>query len=64
MPSVEVGVDALMAIVIVSLLAIQRRHRIRGDSEPAAVSLATGAILGLAVVFAVAVVIGRVAATG
>ena len=64
MPSVEIGVDALMAIVIVSLLAIQRRHRIRGDAEPAAVSLATGAILGLAVVFAVAVVIGRVAATG
>jgi len=63
-PSVEVGVDALMAIVIVSLLAIQRRDRIRGDAEPAAVSLATGAILGLAVVFAVAVVIGRVAATG
>ena len=63
MPSVEAGIDALVAIVIVSLLAIQRRHRIRGDGEPAAVSLATGAILGLATVFAVAFVISRFVAT-
>ena len=56
-PSVEVGFDALLAIVILSLLAIQRRHRIRGETEPVAVSLATGAILGLASVVAVALVI-------
>ena len=62
MPSVEVGFDALLAIVILSLLAIQRRHRIRGETEPVAVSLATGAMLGLATVFSVAFVISRVAA--
>jgi hypothetical protein len=62
-PSLEVGVDAAFAIVIVSLLAILRRHRLRGDAEPTAVSLATGAVLGLATVFAVAFVISWVIAT-
>jgi uncharacterized membrane protein len=59
-PSAEVGVDALIAIVILALLAIQRRHRIRGETEPIAVSLATGAVLGLATFFAAAVVISWV----
>jgi hypothetical protein len=61
-PSAEVGVDALVAIVIVSLLAIQRRHRIRGDHEPIAISMATGAVLGVATVFGVAFLIHWVVA--
>ena len=63
MPSAEVGIDALVAIVIVSLLAVQRRHRMRGDAEPIAVSVATGAVLGVATVFAAAVLIQWVVAT-
>ena len=63
MPSAEVGIDALVAIVIVSLLAVQRRHRMRGDVEPIAVSVATGAVLGVATVFAAAVLIQWVVAT-
>jgi len=62
-PSAEVGIDALVAIVIVSLLAVQRRHRMRGDVEPIAVSVATGAVLGVATVFAAAVLIQWVVAT-
>jgi hypothetical protein len=47
MPSVEAGIDALIAVAIVSLLAIRRRDRIDGTVEPAAVSVATGVILGI-----------------
>jgi hypothetical protein len=56
LPSIEVAIDVLLVITIVSLLAIQRRHRIKGDAEPIAVSVATGAILGLVTVFAAALV--------
>jgi hypothetical protein len=62
-PSVEVVLDALVAIVIVSLLALQRRHRIRGDAEPIAVSVATGAVLGLIAVFGGAFVISWIFAS-
>ena len=47
MPSVEAGIDALIAVAIVSLLAIRRRNRIDGTVEPAAVSVATGIVLGI-----------------
>jgi hypothetical protein len=46
-PSVEAGFDALIAVAIVSVLAIRRRNRIDGTVEPVAVSLATGIVLGI-----------------
>jgi hypothetical protein len=46
-PSFEAAFDALIAIAIVSVLAIRRRHRIAGTVEPVAVSVATGVVLGL-----------------
>ena len=57
MPSLEVVLDGLVAIVIVSLLVVRRRHRINGDVEPIAISVATGAVLGLVTVFGGALVI-------
>jgi hypothetical protein len=47
MPSAEAGFDALIAVAIVSLLAIQRRNRINGTAEPVAVDVATGIVLGI-----------------
>jgi hypothetical protein len=46
-PSVEIAFDAFIAVAIVSLLAIRRRHRINRTVEPVAVSVATGVVLGL-----------------
>jgi hypothetical protein len=46
-PSVEIAFDALIAIAIVSVLAIRRDHRNAGTVEPVAVSVATGVVLGL-----------------
>jgi hypothetical protein len=60
-PSLEVGLDAALAIGIVALLAITRRHRIRGDAGPIAVSLATGAVLGFMAVMGLAFMISWVA---
>jgi hypothetical protein len=41
-PSAEIAFLGLVAIAIVSLLAIRRQHWITGEPEPIAVSLATG----------------------
>jgi hypothetical protein len=46
-PGLEAAFDTLIAVAIVSLLAIRRRHRIDGTIEPVAVSVAIGVILGL-----------------
>lgn len=63
MPSVEIAFDLALAIGIVALLAIIRRHRIRGDVEPIAVSLATGAVLGFMTVMGLAFAASWVAGT-
>ena len=47
MPAVEIAFDALVAIAIVSVLAICRRHRIAGTVQPVKVIVATGVVLGL-----------------
>jgi hypothetical protein len=46
-PSVEAAFDALLAVAIVSLLVLRRRHRIRGTVEPVTASVATGVVLGI-----------------
>ena len=61
MPSLEIGFDAALGIGIVALLAISRRHRIRGDAEPIAVSLATWAVLGFMTVMGLALLVSWVA---
>ena len=50
MPGLEAAFDTLIAVAIVSLLAIRRRHRIDGTIEPVAVSVATGVVLGFVTV--------------
>jgi hypothetical protein len=56
-PGLEAAFDALIAVSIVSLLAIRRRYRIDGTIEPVAVSVATRVVLGLVTVLMGKVVI-------
>jgi Na+/citrate or Na+/malate symporter len=55
--SIEVAIDILIAIVVVSLLAIRRRARIRSRPKSIPVVYATGVILGLMSVLIVGAVI-------
>jgi hypothetical protein len=57
-PSVEVGFDLILAVAIISLLAIRRRARVEGRAEPPAVSFATGAVLGLVTALVAVLVVG------
>jgi hypothetical protein len=62
-PSLEAGFGVALAVGIVGLLAIVRRHRIRGSAEPIAISLATGAVLGSMTVTGLALAVSWVAAS-